>query len=212
MALIRVYVTLERKNERGESEHETHADMMRDTVGAGLISDLENFWRVVRTVSEFRDWTPTLHICTDDRSCCVALRDPPFTPRERESAEHALTIFEALCKLQDAMRARVRSEHASARSERASVSVRGERASVSAASERASGTHARARASEPPQVNAERASGTHPHASAEHESDAHPRARSERASVPPPSERAPAEHGGPDSGTPRARGGNAGRT
>lgn len=166
MALIRIHVTLERQAPHG-IEREEHATLTRDTCNAGLISDLENFWRVVRTVASIRGWTPTLHVCSEDRSRCVALRDPPFTPSEHADSEHARSIFDALCKLTDAThRARVPSERAS---ERASV-----RASTAQASaDHASGTHPRARASE------------HPHASAEHDRDAHPRERSARASEHP---------------------------
>lgn len=180
MALIRIYVTLERQAPHG-IEREEHASLTRETNNAGLISDLENFWRVVRTVASIRGWTPTLHVCSDDRSRCVALRDPPFAPSERAESEQARSIFDALCKLTDATRpARAPSQ----------------RAIVQASAEHASTAHPRehsARASQHPQASAEHASGTHPrarasehpHASAEHESDAHPRERSAQASEHP---------------------------
>lgn len=169
MALIRIYVTLERQTENG-TEHETHADMTRDTIDAGLIADLENFWRVVRKVAAIRNWTPTMHVCSDDRSHSVALRDPPFKPIERAQATRAETIYEALCKLTDATHAtRAASERASARVNAAHVSQG-----------HASGTHARARASEHPRASDDRASGAHPRAS-EH-------ASAERASMVPPSD------------------------
>lgn len=98
MQSIRIVLSLEQRAGDANSVLVTHT-IRRSLIGAGLILELQGYWRALRELARTRQCTPFVYFHSHDGSRCVAMRDPPFTELERPEGERALTIIEALSKV-----------------------------------------------------------------------------------------------------------------
>lgn len=98
---IEIVGTLEKRS--GSTVAKIHEHKIRRSPhAAGLLLELEDYWRVMRQLAEHRQCMPALYFYSHDRARCVAIRIPAFEPSERRERDCAKSIIEALRKLSPA--------------------------------------------------------------------------------------------------------------
>lgn len=77
------------------------SEIRRSMFDAGLVADLERYWRITRELATINDHAiAKLTLTSHDGARSVMLRDPPFdTAPDASDPTRATTIFEALRKL-----------------------------------------------------------------------------------------------------------------
>src|ERR1043165_358316 len=85
--------------ERRDGNEIRHNEIRRSVFERDLIADLDNFWRVTRELAQINGAIARLRIYRDGRAEPVSLRDPPFDPGELPERDRAVTMLEALRKV-----------------------------------------------------------------------------------------------------------------
>lgn len=93
---FRIVATVETRN----GAELRHTEIRRSILEAGLIADLDRFWRIARELAEINGAIARLRFYREGRAEPVCMRDPPFEPGD-DTAERdrAGTMLEALRKL-----------------------------------------------------------------------------------------------------------------